>query len=152
MPATTLHFVCTGNIYRSRLAEAYCASKCLPELHVLSCGIAAGQSGDVPISPYARDLLIRYGLESYAARQWQRTTATLIGTSDLLVFMEPEHRSYCQDWIDPARQTIEVWGIEDVGPIAASQILAKVERTFAAIRQKADELLSSLAKPMYSKR
>jgi protein-tyrosine-phosphatase len=23
----TLHFICTGNIYRSRLAEAYCASR-----------------------------------------------------------------------------------------------------------------------------
>ena len=35
----TIHFICTGNIYRSRLAEAYCASKRVAGLCVLSSGI-----------------------------------------------------------------------------------------------------------------
>jgi hypothetical protein len=30
----TIHFICTGNIYRSRLAEMYCASKGVPGLFV----------------------------------------------------------------------------------------------------------------------
>jgi protein-tyrosine-phosphatase len=145
MPARTIHFVCTGNIYRSRLAEAYCASRCGPGIHVFSSGIGAGQNGDAHISPYAADLLARFGLDSLAAQRWQRTTAILVQASDVLVFMEAEHLSHCQNWIDFGRQRIEVWGIEDVGPIAASQIPAKAERTFAVIRRKTDEVLEALA-------
>ncbi|MGA8532025.1 MAG: hypothetical protein WB622_20040 [Acidobacteriaceae bacterium] len=139
-----IHFVCTGNIYRSRLAEAYCASKNLPGVHVSSSGIAAGHYDMVPISPYAADLLTRLNLDTWAAKHWQRTTAALVQASDVLVFMESEHQCFCEGWIDPTRQRIEVWGIEDIGPMPAEQIPDKVERTFARIRERTDTLLRSL--------
>ena len=89
-----IHFVCTGNIYRSRLAEAYCNSRRVPGIDVLSSGIKAGLEQDVPISPYAADVLTRFGLERYAAARWQRTSAELVRASDVLVFMESEHRRF----------------------------------------------------------
>ncbi|HUA98057.1 MAG TPA: hypothetical protein VMA34_06995 [Terracidiphilus sp.] len=144
MSVTRIHFICTGNIYRSRLAEAYCASRSGPEVQVFSSGIGAGLNGTAPISPYAADALAAFGLTSHASAHWQRTTAALVRASDLLVFMETEHRIFCQDWIEPARQRMEVWGIEDVGPIEAAAIAAKVDRTFAIIRQRTDALLAAL--------
>jgi protein-tyrosine-phosphatase len=144
VPAVTIHFICTGNIYRSRIAEAYCASKCAPGTGVLSSGIAAGLNGVAPISPYAADVLSKYGLSPYAAKHWQPTTASLVRVSDVLVFMETEHFQFCKDWIEPARQRTEVWGIEDVGQIEAVEIPGKVERTFAIIRQRTDALLAAL--------
>jgi hypothetical protein len=42
------------------------------------------------------------------------------------------------------RQRIEVWEIEDVGPIDAAEIPKKVEVTFGIIRQRIDTLLTSL--------
>jgi hypothetical protein len=30
--------------------------------------------------------------------------------------MECEHHSFCKDWLDPGRQTVEIWDIPDVGP------------------------------------
>jgi protein-tyrosine-phosphatase len=142
--AMRIHFVCTGNIYRSRLAEAYCASKSIPGVHVSSSGIAAGRNEIIPISPYAAEVLNRFGLDSWAAKRWQRTTAALVQTSDVLVFMEAEHHRFCESWIDPARQRIEIWDIEDLGPIPAVAIPEKVELTFRMIRQRADTLLASL--------
>jgi protein-tyrosine-phosphatase len=139
-----IHFICTGNIYRSRLAEAYCAFRCGPGTHVSSSGIGAGLNGDAPISPYAADLLKQFGLDSFAAARWQRTTADLVRTSDVIVFMESEHRRFCEDWIEPARQRIEVWGVEDIGPIAVAEIADKVQRTFGVIRQQTDRLLAAL--------
>jgi len=139
-----IHFVCTGNIYRSRLAEAYCKSRCVPGTHVFSSGIAAGRNGDAPISPYAADVLNQYGLLSFAAKGWQPTTAALVRMSDVLILMESEHRLFCQDWIEPARQRVEVWGIEDVGPIHPKEIPGEVEQTFKIIRRRTDELLSGL--------
>lgn len=145
MAVTKIHFVCTGNIYRSRLAEAYCASRVAPGIHVFSSGIAAGLNGDALISPYAADLLTQYGLNSYAATGWQRTTPALVQASDVLVFMESEHHHFCENWIDPGRQRFEVWGVEDVGPIEASKIPEKAERTFGIIRHRTDSLLDALS-------
>ena len=139
-----IHFVCTGNIYRSRLAEAYCNSRGVPGIDVFSSGIRAGLEGDAPISPYAADVLNRYGLKRYAAARWQRTSAELVRASDVLVFMEPEHHQFCERWIEAVRQRIEVWEIEDVGPIDAAAIPNKVEHTFAIIRQRIDTLLTVL--------
>lgn len=143
-PHLRIHFICTGNIYRSRLAEAYCASRRIPGIHVSSSGIAAGATGHAAISPYAADVLAQHGLGSYAAQRWQRTTQALVQASDVIVFMESEHRQFCADWIEPERQRIEVWQIEDVGPIDATQIPAKAQRTFAIIRQQTDALLTTL--------
>lgn len=139
-----IHFVCTGNIYRSRLAEAYCASTCGPGIQVISSGIAAGRDGDVPISIYAAELLAKFSLTRFAAPCWQKTARTLVRSSDVLVFMESEHRLFCEDWIEPDRQRIEVWDVEDIGPIAFTEISKKAERTFAIIRAKTDKLLATL--------
>jgi len=144
MAQLSIHFICTGNIYRSRLAEAYCASRCGPGFRVFSSGIAAGLSQDAAISPYAADLLAKYDLTRFAAKHWRRTSAELVRASDVLVFLESEHRQYCEDWIDPARQRIEVWEIEDVGPIAPELIPIKAKRTFAAIRERVDLLVDAL--------
>lgn len=144
MAGSTIQFVCTGNLYRSRLAEAYCASKRVFGVRAISSGIAAGRNGDAPISPYAADVLAQYGLEPYAAARWQPTTAALVRVSDVIVFMESEHRRFCEEWLEPSRQRIEVWGIEDVGPGNTAEIRDMVQRTFRVIRQRTDELLNSL--------
>ena len=149
MAGITIQFVCTGNVYRSRLAEAYCASKCVPGVRVISSGIGAGLNGDAPISPYAAAVLAEYGLDRHAAARWQPTTSALVQASDVLVFMEDEHRRFCEKWLDPTRQSIAVWKIEDVGPMDVAEIPNEVQRTFRIIRQRTDELLTALglAKP-----
>jgi len=139
-----IHFICTGNIYRSRLAEAYCASRSAPEARVFSSGTQAGLNGTAPISPYAAEILARFGLSSHASPHWQRTTADLIEASDVLVFMESEHLRHCESWIEKTRQRVEVWEIEDVGPLPPAAIAKKVERTFEIIRQRTDALLTDL--------
>ncbi len=58
--------------------------------------------------------------------------------------MEREHYTFCKDWIDPARQTVEIWEIPDVGPLDAAQIMTKVEQTFEMIAQRTDMLLTTL--------
>ena len=140
----TIHFICTGNIYRSRLAEAYCASKGVPGLCVLSSGIGTKLNRGVPIASYAARVLSERGIERFAAPSWQQTTAALVRASDVLVFMEREHYQFCKDWIDPLRQTVEIWEIPDVGPMDTAQVMTKVEQTFEMIAQRTDMLLTTL--------
>lgn len=142
--STTIHFVCTGNIYRSRLAEAYCASRRVPGVRILSSGIAAGRDGKALISPYAAEALSKHDLSGFAAPGWQRTTPSLVQACDVIVFMEAEHHRFCETWIEHPRQRIEVWAIEDIGPMDVADIPAKVERTFQLIRQRCDALLKEL--------
>ncbi|HEX3663080.1 MAG TPA: low molecular weight phosphatase family protein [Acidobacteriaceae bacterium] len=139
-----VHFICTGNVYRSRLAEAWCVSRRVPGIEVSSSGIAAGRESPEPISPWAAEALARRGLDAFAAKHWQRTTRSLVESSDVIVCMESEHHGFCREWVDPSRQRIEVWGIEDIGPMAAEEIPDKVERTFGLIRARVDGLLESL--------
>ena len=141
-----IHFICTGNIYRSRLAEAYCKSKGVSGLDVMSSGIQTILNGGVSIARYAADVLRAYGLERFAAPSWQQTTAALVRASDVLVFMEREHYHFCKDWVDSSRQRFEIWDIPDVGSeVGAAEIMTKVERTFATIRRQTDSLLAKFA-------
>jgi len=140
-----IHFICTGNIYRSRLAEAYCASKSLPGVCVLSSGIQTALNRGIPIAPYAAEILRAHGLERWAAHSSQQTTAALVRASDILVFMEYEHYDFCEDWVDSSRHTVQIWDIPDVGSeVGTAEIMTKVERTFGVIRQRADGLLTEL--------
>jgi protein-tyrosine-phosphatase len=140
----TIHFICTGNIYRSRLAEAYCASKGVQGLSVSSSGIGTKLNRGIPIAVYAVRVLRERGIERFAAPSWQQTTAALIRASDVLVFMEREHYNFCTDWLDPVRQTVEIWDIPDVGPVDAASVMTKVEQTFEMIRARTDKLLTTL--------
>ena len=140
----TIHFICTGNIYRSRLAEAYCASKGVPGLCVSSSGIGTKLNRGVPIASYAARVLSERGIERFAAPSWQQTTTALVRASDVLVFMEREHYSFCKGWIDPVRQTVEIWDIPDVRQVDTTRIMTEVEQTFTVIEQRTDMLLTAL--------
>jgi protein-tyrosine-phosphatase len=49
----TIHFICTGNMYRSRLAEAYCVSRGAPGLNVVSSGTGTHLNSVLSIAPHA---------------------------------------------------------------------------------------------------
>ena len=147
-----IHFICTGNIYRSRLAEAYWKSKGVSGLDVVSSGIKTTLNGGLPIASYAADILRAYGLERFAAPSWQQTTAALVQASDVLVFMEREHHHFCMNWVDARRQKFEIWDIADVGSdVALADLMTKVERTYATTRRQTDSLLVKLASPTATK-
>lgn len=126
------------------MAEAYCASKAVPGIRVTSSGIAAGRDGNAALSPWAAQVLNRHGLVDHAAANWQRTTANLLKASDVLIFMESEHKLFCEPWIIPGRHRVEVWDIEDIGPMEISKIPQKAESTFQLICRRVDELLKAL--------
>ena len=49
-----VHFVCNGNIFRSRLAEAYAKSLGLGQLEISSSGVVAANYPPDSLSPWAK--------------------------------------------------------------------------------------------------
>lgn len=115
-----IHFVCTGNAYRSRLAEAYCKSKLQnSKTKVTSSGIAASQHrlGNGPICWYAMRLLEKNDLIPYMSWREKQTNKEILENVDLLICMRQIHLDFCQKELGYTNRPFEVWDIPDLNEL-----------------------------------
>jgi protein-tyrosine-phosphatase len=149
-----IHFICTGNVYRSRLAEACLNAKQLPGVSATSSGIRASLDENGPITWFAEDILDRRGLLQFTASTWTQTDAESLAAADHIVFMMEEHRSFCeQNFLVDGRQ-LSVWGVPDLDivqiPATAGPderdalLLLAAEHTFERISALVDALVLEL--------
>lgn len=144
-----IHFVCTGNTYRSRLAEAYLSSKKLSGVIVSSSGIEANDNIFGPICWEAQRLLEVTGLVPFMSNHWtQTTTATL--KADLVVFMEQAHFEFASKNCDFSSSNFVIWDVPDLDELKTHEMAETIEKvtiseqTFKLIRQKVDALVKQL--------
>src|SRR5688500_20184407 len=64
-----IHFVCRGNIYRSRLAEAIVLNLRNPIVVVSSCGMSIEDNPRITITPYAAYAAGHYKLDDVIVRK-----------------------------------------------------------------------------------
>ncbi len=131
-----IHFVCTGNAFRSRLAEAYLKSKMIPGISVTSSGIEAQKNINGFICSYALALAKTAGIEAYLSKEWKVTTKAEIESQDKVIFMRKEHYLFCLKTLNCKLPEYEIWEVEDVYDINSSP--------------KSDELIK-IATPIYEK-
>lgn len=148
-----IHFVCSGNVFRSRLAEAYLRSKELAGITASSSGTRAGKHPNGPVSWITALLLKIDQLVPFMTESWQQSTTELFEAADLIVFMLPEHYKWAQDVAGYDGDNYEIWGIEDFTTECSSRKfnlchVIEVERAegiFSKIKSKVDELVTRLA-------
>src|SRR3990172_2322262 len=135
-----IHFVCTGNAYRSRLAEAYVNSKNLEEISAISSGIAP----DTYMSWLAIRIIQKKNLAKPASAFCQHTTDELLKKGDFTVFMEDHHYDYAKN-LGFNSDKYEIWDIPDLPPgIDDNERIKITEETFEKIKTKTDDLLKRL--------
>ena len=150
-----IHFVCRGNAYRSRLAEAYLRSKQLQSVMVSSSGIeAAGHAHTVngPITWVAQRILQRNGLVPFMSFHPTQTTHELLKSADLVIFMEEAHEMFAREQLGYTGKRFQVWHISDIVPgeldvppdALDAAIIRVSEATFTQIKKNIDILIVTL--------
>jgi len=129
-------FVCSGNAYRSPVAEAL-LKKLKPEIDVDSAGIHPPL---IPISEATRKYLARENAEQYLKKVPEVLDSKQLNEYDLIVAMEPKHKGAILIKYPECENKIIVWNIYD--PYFFPQ--EYTEKIFEQIRQKVKELVDSL--------
>lgn len=137
-----VHFVCTGNTYRSRLAEAYLNSKKLKNLEAFSSGTEASYNLSGPIGWNAARLLFKNKLIKFMSDRWQQTNSELLKSADYTVFFENSNLEKSKKNFDFAGKDFEVWQLEDlIAGTTDVEKMAQAEQTFKKIKTKIDMLI-----------
>ena len=128
-------FVCSGNAYRSPLAEAL-LKKLRPDLVVDS----AGTSVESMISGEAKRYLTKLNALQYLKKTPESLDAKSLMDYDLIIAMERVHENIILEKCPECREKIVVWSIEDVG----LKPLAYIEKIDKQIKQKVTTLAKVL--------
>lgn len=135
MTSLKVLFVCSGNAYRSPVAEAL-LKKLRPDITVDS----AGTHPAIPISQEAKEYLARENAEQYLKKNPEGLESTQLGEYDLIVVMESRHKDVVLTKCPECAGKIVVWNIDD--PYFLPHGYA--EKVFRQIKDKVHELADSL--------
>ncbi len=124
-----VHFVCRGNTFRSRLAEAYFNKVKSERIKVISSGIQASENQNGHISYLGKYILKKHHYKNYK-KSWTQTTQANIDASTIVIFVSPTVFTDAQDMFDLSATKYQVWSIPDVrqGEYANSE--AKAEEVY----------------------
>ena len=128
-------FVCSGNAYRSPLAEAL-LKKLRPDLEIDSAGLHV----IIPISRQVREYLAKQNATQYLKRTPQSIDEKKLRNYDLIVAMEHIHTNALLSICPECEARIVEWNIED--PYFLENEDAK--NIYAQIENKVKELAKSL--------
>jgi protein-tyrosine-phosphatase len=101
-------FVCSGNAYRSPVAEAL-LGKLRPDIEVDS----AGTSPAIPISESAKRFVERESASKYLKSAPESLAAKDLPTYDLIVAMKAEHKEVILSHCPQCSSKIVVWNVDD---------------------------------------
>lgn len=132
-------FVCTGNAYRSPVAEAL-LRKLNSEIEVDSAGVSPA----IPIAEVAKKYLAGENAQKYLKAVPESLSQKNLNDYDLIVVMKPRHREAILSRCLQCASKIVVWGIND--PYFLPQ--GYTEKIFNEIKEHVQELNCSLQKQL----
>ncbi|HSX43445.1 MAG TPA: NUDIX domain-containing protein [Candidatus Saccharimonadales bacterium] len=150
-----VHFVCRGNLYRSRLAAAYARTLFDDRFHVSSSGIEATLSATRTSAPYAQATAKTHGLDYEIMRPKTQTTNDILNAADVIVFMNKDVYNQARHDFEFDARKAQVWHVADMTPegFATAEALGTEQalvdaaaHTYAHITRLCNELHPYLTK------
>ena len=123
-------FICTGNSFRSIVAEAL-TKKIYPEIEAESAGVQPASK----IASNAKNLLEKDGALEHVKDMPQGVEKDALERADLIVVMESDHSTYLKEKYRVEGNRIENWDIRD--PIYPE---VEPEDAFQKIKEKVENL------------
>ena len=138
-------FVCQGNTYRSRMAEAYARSLNAENVTISSCGLKASRNLNGPIAWYALRSLIKQGMANQLCPHWTQLTQSHLDGADYTIFMHGKVAEACAVDYSLDKRRNESWDIEDVNyQFTDQEMIGHADCALDRIRNKTDLLFARL--------
>lgn len=145
MEKINIHFVCRGNIYRSRLAEAYVKSFQNPKWNISSSGINPEWCEKVHTSPWTEMLATHNHINQWLSDTNKRTSQSDLDNSDLIVFMSEDVYRDAKESYTFNKDKSLVWHVKDKKDWSTKMpARQKRDRTFKQIRRKVNNLIEDI--------
>jgi len=138
-----VHFICQGNVFRSRLAEAYLKSICSAGVKVTSSGVAANQNTDGPIGWYAAKIIKKNSLIEFASPNWTQTSVAILKEQQLVIFMTQAQLRYVKATLGFLPKSYQVWEIPDLTDFGYTSDDLSNKNLIASIK-KSDQIFDQL--------
>lgn len=131
-------FICTGNYYRSRFAEAvfnHTASLAGIRWHAVSRGVAIHLAPEGPISPHALQGLVERGIPvRHTGKNRAQLSEPDLGAADLVIALkEAEHRPAMESQFSRWADQIRYWHVSDIDGCQPADALSEIERLVRAL-------------------
>ncbi len=149
-----VHFVCQGNRFRSRMAEAYLASLQLPHITVSSSGTRADRAKE-NLSLPARAVLSVHHILSHASHAKHVTNQDLLDKADIVICMNRKVYQDCNKQGLKLPSQTYIWNVSDIDRLSAEEqqsledgaIPREIAAIFRNIVGHIDELTNFLRRP-----
>jgi 8-oxo-dGTP pyrophosphatase MutT (NUDIX family)/protein-tyrosine-phosphatase len=149
-----VHFICRGNVYRSRIAAEYLDSMKVPGVVVSSSGIEANRNERAAIAHLPVSIAQAAGESSWDNFGWLQTSQELLDNSDMLVFLNADIAEQAAADYSFVPEKAETWDVANLDEALAkshtsqsdlSAAEAEIALTIQRIHTLVDGLVHDIA-------
>jgi|SRR5271168_2959495 len=138
-----IQFVCRGNTFRSRLAEAYFNSLDIVGWKAISSGVEATKNLNGVICWYTKEILEENNFYSSDKNHWTQISKEKLDSSDFIVFIDKSCFDDCLTYYGDTflSKPYKIWSIKDMPNLLDEE---KIKKEKVLVLNTANEIFETI--------